>query len=302
MGILSWVIDEPPAITNDADTDRWIIVIIAFVVAFILVALTRRLVRTLGGPLRLQDYAASLVTRVINATILLLTFVFVLGQFDIELAPLIGALGISSIIIAMALQPVMGNLVGAVLLHARRPIKPGDQIDSNDHRGTVIDITSRAVVIMTFDGERVYLPNLAVLEKPLLNQTIEPYRRTVLPFQVSYDTPLRDTVRAVAKAIRSIEALADAPPGDVFVTSFDDSGISLVAQFWHPSEELSARFAVSEVAIAIKETLDANGVEIPFPQRVVHLRNGDDRPLLAVSDETTVSPVDGGPTVGGREG
>lgn len=245
---------------------------ISVVVAVALIGLTRRLTSTIGSALNIGDYGQSLAVRIISSVILSLTLLFILGQFDVELGPLLGALGISGIIIAMALQPVMGNLVGAFLLHARRPIKPGDQIDSNDHRGTVLDITSRAVVMMTYNGERVYLPNLAVLEKPLLNQTTSPHRRTVLPFQVAYDTNLRDTLRAVAKAIRSVDALGDAPPGDVFVTGFADSGIDLVAQFWHPSEELSARFAISEVAVTIKETLDANGVEIPFPQRVVHLR------------------------------
>ncbi len=269
----------PLLLAQQTTMSDWVVVGIVIVAALLAATITRRLVRSIAEPLRLEPYVASIVSRVLTIVIALVALAFVLGQIDVEVGPLLGALGISGIIIAMALQPVLGNLVGALLLHARRPIKPGDQIHSNGHAGTVIDITGRAVVLVTFDGETVFLPNLKVLEEPLLNQTASPYRRTVLPFQVSYDANLRDTARAVAKAIRTVEALGEAPPGDVFVTGFGDSGVDLAAQVWHPSEELSARFAISEVAITIRETLAANGVEIPFPQRVLHLRSDLDNAL-----------------------
>lgn len=74
------------------------------------------------------------------------------------------------------------------------------------------------------------------------------------------------------EAIRAVDALADPPfPADVLVVGFADSGMDLLARFWHPSEELSAWHAVSEVAITIRETLEREQITIPFPQRVLHL-------------------------------
>ena len=177
----------------------------------------------------------------------------------------------------------MGNLVAAIMLHARRPIRLGDQIESHEHRGTVLEINSRAVVVLSFDGETVYLPNLSVLDEPLVNQTREEHRRTVLPFQVGYDADLRRTQQVLVEAIRAVDALGDSPsPADVLVTGFADSGVDMVARFWHPSEELSAWHAVSEVAITIRETLQREQITIPFPQRVLHFAEPDhqidDRP------------------------
>jgi small-conductance mechanosensitive channel len=232
----------------------------------------RALLRTLAKPLRLQDYASKLITRLVSTGVMIAAGIYALGQLDVEVGPLIGALGVTGIVIALALQPVMGNLVAAIMLHARRPIRPGDQIGSNEYRGTVLEINSRAVVVLSYDGETVYLPNLSVLDHPLVNQTREEYRRTVLPFQVGYEADLRQTQRVLVEAIRAVDALADPPlPADVLVTGFAESGVNLVARFWHPSEELSAWHAVSEVAITIRETLRREQITIPFPQRVLHL-------------------------------
>ena len=237
------------------------------------VALALRLVlRTVAKPLRLEEYVSGLITRSVATAVMLAAIISALGQLDVAIGPLVGALGVTGIVVALALQPVMGNLVAAIMLHARRPIRPGDQIETHEHRGTVLEINSRAVVLLSFDGETVYLPNLSVLDHPLVNQTRDEYRRTTLAFQVGYDADLRQTQRLLTRAIRGVDALADPPfPAEVLVTGFADSGMDLVARFWHPSEELSAWHAVNEVALTIRETLALEQITIPFPQRVVHL-------------------------------
>lgn len=260
------VLASSPSSADWAFAALWLIG--GVVVALVL----RQILRTLARPLPLQDYVSELITRLVSTGVMLAATIYALGQLDVAVGPLIGALGVTGIVIALALQPVMGNLVAAIMLHARRPIRPGDQIESHDHRGTVLEINSRAVVVLSFDGETIYLPNLSVLDQPLVNQTRDEYRRTVLSFQVGYEADLRQTQRVLVEAIRAVDALADPPfPAEVMVIGFADSGMDLVARFWHPSEELSAWHAVSEVAITIRETLDREHITIPFPQRVLHL-------------------------------
>ena len=251
--------------------DDWILAAGIMVSGVVVAAALRLILRAMAKPLRLQDYATKVIVRVVSTGLVMLATVYALRQLNVALGPLIGALGVSGIVIALALQPVMGNLVAAIMLHARRPIRPGDQIESHGHRGTVLEINSRAVVMLSFDGETIYLPNLSVLDEALVNQTREEFRRTVLPFQVGYEADLRRTQRVLIDEIRNLNALADAPPADVLVTGFADSGVDLVVRFWHPSEELSACHAISEVAIAIRETLGREHITIPFPQRVLHI-------------------------------
>lgn len=269
--------------TNPTLTD-WVVAVTVMVGATVATLFVRQIVRILTRSLRFQDYVSRIISRSIATILLLIALFYALRILDVDVGPLVGALGVTGILLAMALQPVLGNLVGSVMLHARRPIRRGDQIHSNDVSGTVLDITGRAVQLMTFDGEVVYLPNLKVLDEALTNQTAEEYRRTVMPFQVGYDADLRHTRAVLERALAHVDALGDAPRADVLVTGFGESGVDMVARFWHPSEELTARWAISEVAITIRETLAQERITIPFPQRVLHL---DQASTAAVDPETT---------------
>lgn len=255
---------------SQVPTSDWINALFVLVLGLVMAGVIKRGVRMAAGPLRLQDDIARIVGRVAVTVVLVMSVIGALAALNVELGPLLGALGIGSVLIAMAMQPVLGNLVGSVMLDARRPIRRGDQIHSNGHSGTVMDINGRAVVMKSFNGEVVYLPNLKVLEEPLVNQTRDEYRRTDLRFQVSYDTDLRSAQKALIGVLRKLPALELAPPAEVIVTGFGESGVDMQARFWHPSEELTARWVISEVAITIRETLAAENITIPFPQLVVH--------------------------------
>ena len=185
-------------------TSDWITAILTLVIGVAIAGVIKRSIRIASGPLRLQDDVARVLTRVAVSLVLVMTFIGVLSELNVELGPLVGALGIGSVLIAIALQPVLGNLVGSVVLDARRPIRRGDQVHSNGHSGTVMDINGRAVVVKTFNGEVVYLPNLKVLDEPLVNQTRDEYRRTNLGFQVSYDTDLRSAQKALIGVLRTL--------------------------------------------------------------------------------------------------
>ncbi|MDH3295045.1 MAG: mechanosensitive ion channel family protein, partial [Acidimicrobiia bacterium] len=256
-------------------TSEWASATIALLVGLILAYVLKRSIEAAAKPLRLEQDVARVLTRITVTLVMIFTVVGALNQLGVEIGPLLGALGIGSVLIALALQPVLGNLVGSVMLDARRPIRRGDQIHSNGQSGTVVDINGRAVVLKTFDGEVVYVPNLKVLDEPLVNQTRDEYRRTVMPFLVAYDTDLRHAQKVLVTELRSLPALELAPPADVIVTGFGESGVDMAARFWHPSEELTARWVISEVAIAIRETLAREGITIPFPQVVFHPAPGN---------------------------
>ncbi len=293
MPLLPFSLNPLSLVTMDLSqipTSDWINAIFTLVVGLTVAGLLKRSIRMAAGPLRLQEDLARILSRVAISLVMVITVIGILSELNVELGPLVGALGISSVLIAIALQPVLGNLVGSVVLDARRPIRRGDQIHSNGHAGTVVDINGRAVVVKTFDGEVVYLPNLKVLDEPLLNQTRDEYRRTNLAFRVSYDTDLRSAQKLLVGVLRSLPALELAPPAEVIVTGFGESGVNVEARFWHPSEELTARWVISEVAITIRETLAAENITIPLPQLVVH--NGVFGVHTTTVDDARSSPSD----------
>ncbi len=248
----------------------WLIATAILLGSFAAVLVISHSVKTLAARFDLQPTITKVASSLLGSLAVVIGLSYAFRQLGLQVGPVLGALGIGGFVVAIALQPVLGNLVASAVLHARRPIRLGDQIFSNGMSGTVIDINGRAVVLMTFDGERLYIPNLRVLDEALLNQTIEPFRRSQIPFQVDYSADLRHAQRSVEQALRSLDALADCPSADVMAVGFADSGVDLVARIWHPCEELTARWAISEATISIRETLAREDITIPFPQRVVH--------------------------------
>lgn len=230
----------------------------------------RRVLRSLAQRKVVQQNVADLSRQILTVVILTLALLYAMSLLEIDIGPLLGALGISSVILGISLQPILGNFIGSVMLHGSRPIHIGDQIASNGVEGTVVEITTRAVEVLTFDGVTVHLPNLQVLEKPLTNFTADEIRRSTVVFQVSYRSNLREVHKVVVSALRENPMISDIPGPEVLFVGFNDSGIDVEARFWHPSERLLARWIASEVVVAIHESLGEAGIEIPFPQRVVH--------------------------------
>jgi len=251
------------------DPKNWLGAILVAVGATLAVVLLHRLRGAIGNRFEVRDYVVDMARRILIGAIVVVSVLYFLDLLNVELSPLLGGLGISGIIVAVALQPVFGNLVGSILLHGSRYFRPGDQIETNGLHGTVIDISYRSVELIDFDGVRTYVPNIHVLAHPVINRTAEQVRRTTLDFQVSYDTDLRMAQKVVGYALRDVDGVVDMPGPEILVSGFADSGVSLMARFWHPSEELSARWIVSEAAITIRETLSENDITIPFPHVVL---------------------------------
>ncbi len=248
------------------------------VILFVTLALftiLHRVQRVLVSRVMVRDYTADMIRRVLMGVITVLAAVYILGVLQVEVRPLLGGLGISGLIVAVALQPLFANFVGSILLHGTRAFRPGDEITTNGISGTVIDISHRAVEIRDFDGNSSYVPNMRVLDQNLVNLTADDPRRTLIGFQVSYDSDLRSAQRVLRRALGRVDGVASDPPVMVVVRGFADSGIDMEAEIWHPAEEALARRVVSEAAITIHETLRENEITIPFPQVVLHRADAD---------------------------
>jgi small-conductance mechanosensitive channel len=172
-------------------------------------------------------------------------------------------------LVFLAGRPLLENFGSGLVLQARHAFTTGDQVSSNDHTGTVMEVNTRATVIKTVDGKVVYLPNRDVLNNPLVNYTAEGLRRSTLKIGVEYGTDLRLAVGVIDRALGGVATVHDDPPHQVFVNEFNDSSIDLLAWYWHQPEIDDEFVATDDVALAIKDALDDAGIVIAFPQRVL---------------------------------
>jgi small-conductance mechanosensitive channel len=188
------------------------------------------------------------------------------GQFTL----IVGALGVG---IGFGLQNVVNNFVSGLILMFERPIQPGDIIDVGTLQGRVVEIGLRATRIRAWEGAEVVVPNGTLLSGNLINWTLsDSTRRVEVAVGVAYGTDIRRVLEILFRvASEQPTAMQDPPPLALFM-GFGDSSLDFVMRFWTRDASL-APIALSEAGASISEALAAEGIEIPFPQRDLHIRS-----------------------------
>ena len=196
-----------------------------------------------------------------------------LRQVGFDLSVLLGAAGILTVAIGFASQTSASNVISGLFLLAERPFEPGDQIEVEGVQGEVLSIDLMSVTLRTFDNLFVRLPNETMIKARITNLTRFPIRRIDVPLGVAYDSDLTH-VRRVLERVAAAEPLVLEDPPTVFhVRAFGDSAVELVFSCWAArTDYMAARAAIHE---GILETFRAEGIDIPFPQRVIVHRNQD---------------------------
>lgn len=256
--------------TGDLTAADWVtagaIAATTIVVAALIRRLTKRRLRKIDTNAEIIDALGRLAIVVV----LLLGAFYTLQALDVQVGPLLGTLGVGVVFLAVGLQPLLVHIVGSFVLQARRPFRRGDQIKVLDVEGTVLDITSTSTVLLTYNGEVVHVPNAALFANPVINRTFEPYRRSVMQVSVPYGTELPLVLRNIGRAVRAALADDSLPPAEALATGYGDHGVFVDVLYWHYSEQLEAVVARSQVTVAVEKALTDMGLEIPYPQVVMH--------------------------------
>jgi len=217
---------------------------------------------------------ATTIGRAVGLVLSLGGFVYALVILQVRLTPLLGAIGIGGIAVALAAQTVLTNALASTLLQLRHPFRRGDEIRTNGLEGRVVEVNFRTVVLVSPDGERVHVPSSKVIDEPIVNLTARRRRRTALSVGVDYDADLCTAVQLLQDAVRSVEGVLARPAPEVLVEGFGESSVELSIRFWHGPSIGEMWRVRSAVAVASKRALDEAGIGIPFPQRVLSWREG----------------------------
>ena len=191
-----------------------------------------------------------------------------------QVALVVGALGVG---IGFGLQTVVNNFVSGLILMFERPIQPGDVIDVDTLQGRVAEIGLRATRIRTWEGAEVVVPNGDLLSGKLVNWTLsDSDRRIEIAVGVAYGSDVRQVQQLLLEVARSQPTALALPEPVVVMTGFGDSSLDFSIRFWIRDAD-AAPVAKSEACMRIMEVLREAGIEIPFPQRDLHLRSVPDR-------------------------
>jgi len=188
-----------------------------------------------------------------------------------SLALLGGALGIG---VGFGLQSIVNNFVSGLVLLFEGPIKVGDRVEIAALNGDVIKIGARSTWVRTNDNIIVIIPNSDFIVKPVVNWTATDRQvRFSLEVGVSYGSDpeqVRDVLLRVAE--RNPDVLSDPPPNVIF-TEFGDSSLNFLLRYWTVGKVQYPLILKSDLYFEIFRAFKENGIEIPFPQRDLHLRS-----------------------------
>jgi len=213
----------------------------------------------------------------VNYVILFFGFVLALGAAGVELTRvtlLAGAFGVG---IGFGLQDVVNNFVSGLILLFERPIQVGDTIEMQGDQllGEVRRIGPRSSTVRTFDGAEVIVPNGMLISNQVINWTLSDRRRRLaVDIGVKYGSDPEQVLEILqVVAAENETVLADPAPLVIFL-GFGDSSLDFQLRCWIPryEEGFSMR---TQLRVAIYNKLAAAGIEIPFPQRDLHLRSVD---------------------------
>jgi small-conductance mechanosensitive channel len=247
-----------------------LVVLVAFIVAG---RLSRRGARKVAGKV-FDDPSLQSLTATITSTVFIVVGLFVSAALlfpGLEAGDLVGVLGLSSVAVGFAFKDIFQNFLAGVLILSRRPFKIGDQIETNSFEGTVEDISFRSTELITFDGEKVVIPNSSIFTNPVTVQTARPLRRSRFSTGIGYDHDIETARQVIIDAVGRCDLVETEPGPTVRVTEHGSSSVNFDVLFWTKSDQSSGNNAKDQVATAVKYALDDAGIEIPFPQQTLHL-------------------------------
>ena len=273
------IIDE--ALTVSDWIQAGIIIVASIVLAVIVARLVRRVLTHVVG----SGFAATVTARLAAYLIFLVGLFYALTSLGVQVGPLIGAIGLGGLVLALALQKLVENFFSGLILQARRPFRVGDTVLLGDHLGVATDIDSRTTVLRGLDGSAVRVPNSEVAAGPIVNLTNEPLRRSELEVGVAYDTNLQAATECLTEALGQVERVSAEPPAQALLTRFGASSIDFTLYYWHGSDVPTELATRHDVILSVHQSLAAAGITIAFPQMVVWSGAGeDDQPYRGRAD------------------
>jgi potassium efflux system protein len=215
-------------------------------------------------------YAINTLMRYVVVTVGVVAVLNIVGWKWSQIQWLVAALSVG---LGFGLQEIVANFVSGLVILFERPVRVGDTVTVGQLTGTVSRVRIRATTITDWDRKEIIVPNKSFITEQVINWTLsDPITRIVIPVGISYGSDVQLAHRVMQQTLESLPLVLDEPPPKVYFVGFGES--SLDFKLYVHSRELSDRLPLMHaVHEEILGALRKNGVEIPFPQRDLHLRS-----------------------------
>jgi len=242
--------------------------ILILVIGRIAASATSRAILKACGRAHIDVTLANFFARMASAAVIIFTVLAVLAKFGVQTASFVAVLGAAGFAVGFALQGSLSNFAAGVMLLFFRPFKVGDFVDAGGSAGTVKEIALFTTTLATPDNVKVIVPNGAVFGGTIKNFAGYETRRVDLAIGIGYGSDIAKAIEVMEGLIKAEQRILSEPEHQIAVSELADSSVNFVVRLWVRREDYwGVKFDFTR---SVKEAFDANGIEIPFPQRVVH--------------------------------
>lgn len=237
---------------------------------------------------RLSPSLKVLIAKIIRIVFIVIATAISLSSMGIDLSSLTvlgGAIGLG---LGFGLQKVVSNFISGILLLVDNSIKPGDVIEIDGTYGWINNLRARYASVITRDGTEHLIPNEDLITQRVINWSFtNNLVRIRVPIGVSYNSDPHQCVKLVVDAASSVHRVLPEPTPNCHVIGFGDSSIDLELRFWISDPSNGVANIKSQVLLNIWDSFKENNIEIPYPQRDLHIRSSD---IAMPSTEASTTP------------
>lgn len=222
---------------------------------------------------KINPNAAQTIQKILFYSVLVILFISALGMLRIPVTALAFISGAVAIGLGFGAQNIINNLISGWILMSERPVRIGDFVEIDEHRGVVESIGNRSTRIRRIDGVHLLVPNSQMLERVVINWTlVDRDFRTSVRVGVVYGSPVRKVEKLLLQAADEQTDVLKSPAPLAVFEDFGDNALVFDLFFWcRATGERELRLIRSDIRFRIEELLGDNGIVVAFPQRDIHL-------------------------------
>ena len=261
--IQNWAMDQGLSLAT-----RILVAVTILVVGILICKTIMRIVNAALKKSKLDTAAYSLIRTVIKTVLYILLALIVASSMGIDVTGIVALASVATLAVSLALQDLLGNVVGGFTLLYTNPFSAGDFVEIAGQSGSVKEVGIAYTKLATADNKLVSIPNSAVVSAEIVNYTVLGSRRMEIIVSASYNAPV-PKVEAALREAANVENIL--PEKDIYVSvsAYGDHAISYAVRVWAPNEHYWPVHRL--ITHRIKEIFDREGIEMTYPHLNVHI-------------------------------
>ena len=221
----------------------------------------------------LDETVASFLSRLLYGVLLVVVILAALSKVGVQTTSVVAILGGAAVAVGLSLKDQLSNFAAGIMIVTFRPFVRGDYVQISNYTGTVTEITLVNTHLTTINNHDIIIPNSDITTSPVVNYTALPNRRVDITVGIGYDADIKTAKDVMLSLARNNPLAFTDPEPIVRVTNLGDNSVDLTLNVWTTNADWWSMQC--ELLEQFKQALDDEKIEIPFPQRSVHVKGLD---------------------------